>query len=103
MDLFLARHGETVSNAVGRALGGGGDSPLTANGVRQAEEMGKLLAGITFDAVYSSPLGRAVDTVRIAFQGKAQPSLDGPCGLWLAAQRRAIKGNELGLMTSCVT
>ena len=57
MDLFLARHGETVSNAVGRALGGGGDSPLTANGVRQAEEMGKLLAGITFDAVYSSPLG----------------------------------------------
>ena len=24
MNLFLARHGETVSNAVGRALGGGG-------------------------------------------------------------------------------
>ena len=76
MDLFLARHGETVSNAVGRALGGGGDSPLTANGVRQAEEMGKLLAGITFDTVYSSPLGRAVDTVRIAFQGNVQPILD---------------------------
>ena len=44
--------------------------------LRQAEEMGKLLAGITFDAVYSSPLGRAVDTVRIAFQGNVQPIQD---------------------------
>lgn len=76
MELFLARHGETESNAAGRVLGGGGDSPLTAKGIRQAEELGREIRGIMFDAVYSSPLGRALDTAGIAFRRKVRPILD---------------------------
>lgn len=76
MELWIARHGETESNAAGRALGGGGDAPLTAEGIRQAKQMGESLRGISFDAVYASPLGRAINTAAIAFQNRVRPILD---------------------------
>jgi len=70
------RHGETVSNFEKRMLGGGGDSPLTNNGRNQAILLGKKCAYIDFDAVYSSPLKRAIDTIEVAFSGKFKPTVD---------------------------
>lgn len=66
MELYAARHGETISNLKQLLTGGEGDSPLTEKGREQARQLGKSLQNISFDAVYTSPLGRAQDTVRIA-------------------------------------
>ncbi|MHB9036142.1 MAG: histidine phosphatase family protein [Armatimonadota bacterium] len=66
--LYLVRHGETVHNLEGR-IQGHSDSPLTPLGIRQAEAAALRLASEKFDAIYSSDLGRAVDTAEaIAFR-----------------------------------
>jgi broad specificity phosphatase PhoE len=64
--LWLVRHGETDWNLEGRYQGIS-DVPLNANGRSQAQEMGKILAsnGISYQAVYSSPLKRAYETAII--------------------------------------
>jgi broad specificity phosphatase PhoE len=61
MRLILARHGETASNRDGLGLGLQ-DVPLTERGRHQAEALAEALAGAEIDAVYSSPLRRALDT-----------------------------------------
>lgn len=67
-ELFVIRHGETEWNRQGR-MQGDLDSPLTAQGEAQAEELGVMLrrAGITPDthAFYVSPLGRARHTAAL--------------------------------------
>ena len=70
MELYIARHGETEFNVQRRWQGSGQDSPLTQKGIRQAAELGTKLEGISFDAIYSSPLKRAMDTTRIAFKNE---------------------------------
>ena len=67
MELYIARHGETEFNALKRLQGGGLDTPLTQTGILQAKGLGKSIEGINFDAIYSSPLKRAMDTACIAF------------------------------------
>jgi broad specificity phosphatase PhoE len=59
--LFLVRHGETEYNRRGLALGRA-DIPLNETGRHQAVRLRKALCEVPFTAVYSSPLGRAVDT-----------------------------------------
>ncbi|WP_343222910.1 histidine phosphatase family protein [Paracoccus bogoriensis] len=66
-DLWLMRHGETVWNAEGR-LQGALDSPLTAQGLRQAAWQAALVAGLP-GLRLASPQGRAVATARIVFPG----------------------------------
>ena len=63
MLLILVRHGETVFNVEGRWQGQG-NSPLTERGLAQARELGRALAQEPITAVYSSDLGRAVQTAR---------------------------------------
>lgn len=65
-EIYLIRHGETEWNAQGR-FQGILDSALTDTGVRQAEAIGKRLAGLdlSFDAFVSSPLGRTRQTAAI--------------------------------------
>ena len=58
---MLARHGETVFNVEGRWQGQW-DSSLTERGVAQARELARALAEEPIAAIYSSDLGRAVDT-----------------------------------------
>jgi len=59
--LIIARHGETDWN-VGEVFRGRADVPLNETGLAQAEALGRHLAGLDVEAVYASPLKRAVDT-----------------------------------------
>lgn len=67
VEIFVARHGQNVDNANG-ILNGHRDLPLTDNGRRHANRLGQGIVdlGLTFDAVYSSPLSRAFETAQIA-------------------------------------
>ncbi len=64
MKIYLVRHGETDWNKIGR-LQGQSDVPLNENGIRLARETAAALSSVPFEAVFSSPLGRAVETARI--------------------------------------
>ena len=66
MTIYIVRHGQTNMNGV-HALQGRSDSPLNSTGVEQARNVAHALAdrGVSFDAVYSSPLQRAVRTAHI--------------------------------------
>jgi broad specificity phosphatase PhoE len=61
--ILLARHGETLFNVQGRWQGQS-DSPLTERGLAQARELGRALGSEPIVAVYSSDLGRALQTAR---------------------------------------
>jgi broad specificity phosphatase PhoE len=58
---LFVRHGETDWNRQPR-FRGHVDVPLNRTGMRQAERVGRRLAGVTLDAVYASPLGRTMRT-----------------------------------------
>lgn len=62
--LFLVRHGETKANEKGIEAGPL-DYPLAKKGVKDAEFIAKTLAKVKVDAVYSSPIFRAVETAKI--------------------------------------
>ena len=64
MVLIAVRHGETEWNLQGREMGQL-DSPLTARGIQQAEALGRRLSNMKIDELYSSDLGRAVQTAEI--------------------------------------
>jgi len=62
--LILARHGETLWN-VEKIYRGRTDVSLDEAGIRQAELLGKYLSNWELEAIYSSPLSRALDTANI--------------------------------------
>lgn len=62
--LLLARHGQTVWNIEHR-LQGQLDSPLTDEGIAQAQAIADRLEGAGMLTVCSSPLGRAMQTATI--------------------------------------
>jgi probable phosphoglycerate mutase len=62
--VIIVRHGQTQWN-VRKIRQGHLDSPLTDRGVEQAKALGQRLAQETFSALYSSDLGRAVQTAQM--------------------------------------
>ena len=66
MKLVLLRHGESVYNMENRFTGWT-DVDLSAQGVLEAEQAGRLLKenGFVFDKAYTSVLNRAIDTLMI--------------------------------------
>jgi probable phosphoglycerate mutase len=63
--IYLARHGETAWSRSGQHTGLT-DLPLTAVGKREARQLGKRLAGLSFAKVFTSPLQRAAHTAELA-------------------------------------
>ena len=62
--LILARHGETVWN-VDKVFRGRADVNLDEVGIKQAELLGKYLSNWELEAIYSSPVKRALDTANM--------------------------------------
>jgi probable phosphoglycerate mutase len=62
--LILVRHGETVHNVAGIAQGWN-DSALSENGIAQMRRLAQRIAALRPDALYSSPLGRAMSSARL--------------------------------------
>lgn len=62
--LFLVRHGATVLTREDR-FAGSTDVALSDEGREQASHLAQRLAGEEIEAVFASPLGRAVDTAKI--------------------------------------
>lgn len=75
MDIVFVRHGRTEANEKG-IFGGFIDTPLSVQGQADAESAAELIKGRVFDAVYSSPLNRALQTARIlGYEGKCDDRL----------------------------
>ncbi|MFW7380932.1 MAG: histidine phosphatase family protein [Oligoflexus sp.] len=68
-EIFLIRHGQTVSNTLGR-IQGHSDSPLSELGQKQADYLAKRLSSVPFSRIYSSDLGRAMATAQILAQAQ---------------------------------
>lgn len=64
MKIWITRHGQTALNKK-KLMQGRIDEPLNENGIRQAENAHDLIGNVKFDAVYASPLDRAIQTASI--------------------------------------
>lgn len=63
MLIYCVRHGESAYNAEGR-IQGQSNVPLSALGRRQAQALLHALAQLPIEAIYASPLSRAMETAR---------------------------------------
>ena len=84
--LFVARHGETLDNAAQRWQGWR-DSPLSARGIAQAQALARRLASEPLAAIYSSDLGRALQTAHIV----ATPHGLAPCPEPALRERASVR------------
>ncbi len=73
--ITMVRHGQTEWNAQGR-MQGHLDSPLTPLGRRQAQALAEALDPEAFAAIYSSDLGRALETARAIAGGHGRIELE---------------------------
>lgn len=65
--IYIVRHGETHSNAQG-LIQGQSDPSLTENGILQLNDVGKAIKKVKFNAFYTSPLKRALESAGILKQ-----------------------------------
>ena len=63
--IYVARHGETEWSIAGKHTGVS-DIPLNENGRREAGRLAERLRGLSFAAVFTSPLARARQTCELA-------------------------------------
>lgn len=70
--LYVIRHGKTVWNKSGR-LQGQLDIELSDEGRAEAARLAGALAGVAFDAAYSSDLARCVETAEIILRARGVP------------------------------
>ena len=77
MKLFVVRHGQTDWN-VQNLLQGSTDIDLNKTGINQALQTSEKLSSIHFDAIYSSPLKRAIDTANAIKLNRDLPIIKEP-------------------------
>lgn len=75
--VYFIRHGETYFNCFAR-LQGWSDTPLTDKGEQDAIHIGKELAPLKIDYLFSSDLKRAVDTARLLIAQNPHTSITEP-------------------------
>ena len=63
-EVWLVRHADCYEGLVDKP-----DPPLSTRGEKQAERLAQRLRRLGFDAIYSSPLRRALDTARAISDG----------------------------------
>jgi broad specificity phosphatase PhoE len=96
LEIILARHGETEWN-VEEVFRGRADVELNETGVQQAERLAEHLSELKIEAVYSSPLKRALDTAeaiarRHKLKVETSPGLiDCDFGQWQGLQLQEVK------------
>lgn len=73
MEIYIVRHGRTVWNKAG-LIQGSSDVELLQEGIDMAIETGQGLAEVEFNAVYSSPLSRAVKTAELIMEARDEES-----------------------------
>lgn len=74
--IFIVRHGETDGNQK-KIYRGHWDLPLNQNGQAQVKKAGKALKSVHLDAIYTSPLKRAVQTAEaVAAHQDVEPEED---------------------------
>ncbi len=66
---YMMRHGQTLFN-VRRKIQGWCDSPLTEEGIRQAQAAAEFFDDIELDSLYSSSTERASDTAEIVTRNR---------------------------------
>jgi broad specificity phosphatase PhoE len=76
LEIYLIRHGESAGNREDR-FRGQHDFPLNENGIRQARALHQELSSVRFDAIYSSPLKRALTTAEILSNKRPILKIDG--------------------------
>ncbi len=76
--IWLIRHGETEWSVNGRHTGRT-DLPLTPEGEKRAEAIGRYFQGESFTRVLASPLKRAAETCRLAGYGAVAHVTDDLC------------------------
>jgi broad specificity phosphatase PhoE len=94
--LILARHGETTWN-VEKIYRGRSEVDLDEEGLKQAEFLGKYLSDWNLDAIYCSPLKRALDTANIVARYRkvsvhvAEGLTDCDYGKWQSLPEREVQ------------
>jgi alpha-ribazole phosphatase/probable phosphoglycerate mutase len=76
--LYFLRHGQTTWNADGNRYAGASDVPLTELGIEQAKAGAEQIRDLEFDAVFCSGMSRALETARLALDGRDIPIVRDP-------------------------
>lgn len=76
MEIVFIRHGQTDVNKDNRLQGSKIDAELNDYGREYAKKAAENFDESEFDAVYSSPMKRAVETAKIFTKGKKEINLD---------------------------
>jgi len=106
-EIILARHGETDWN-VTEVFRGRIDVELNEAGVKQAELLAEYLSSVRIDAIYSSPLRRALKTAEaIASHHKLEVSMapgliDFDYGKWQGLSHEEVKDKCKELYTEWI-
>ena len=107
-EIILVRHGETEWN-VAEVFRGQIDIDLNEAGVKQAELLASYLSTSTIEAIYSSPLKRALKTAEIIanphkLKVNVEPDLiDFNFGRWQGLSHEAVKEKYRELHTTWIT
>jgi broad specificity phosphatase PhoE len=71
--IYFIRHAESHANLLPAFNNAGRDDPLTKTGILQAKSTAKWLCAIDIQAIYSSPIQRAIETAKILSQPAQKP------------------------------
>ncbi len=89
--IYVFRHGQTEDN-INRVFSGWRQSPLTEEGVRQAEVLAEKMKGLKIDVGIHSPLIRSIDTLKIVLKHHPNARMEED---WRIIERNY--GNLMGL------